>query len=135
MITAASRLQKELRECQSLVGQGDHSEGRVVLHPDPDGDLFLWSATLYGSADSPYADGRFELSIQVPSNYPFHPPIIHFVTRVCHPNVHIKTGEICLDLLQNAWSPAWTLQSTCTAILTLLTQTCSDRGTFEATTP
>lgn len=34
--------------------------------------------------------GHFELSIQVPSNYPIHPPTIKFVTTICHPNIHFK---------------------------------------------
>ncbi len=48
--------------------------------------------------------GTFELEIVVPKNYPLRPPKIHFVTKVFHPNIHFKTGEICLDLLKNAWS-------------------------------
>ena len=34
--------------------------------------------------------------------------------------MHPTSGEICLDVLKAKWSPAWTLQSTCLAILVLL---------------
>lgn len=34
--------------------------------------------------------------------------------------MHPQTGEICLDILKNAWSPAWTLHSVCQAIVALM---------------
>lgn len=48
------------------------------------------------------------------------PPTMHFRTRIFHPNVHWKTGEICLDVLKTQWSPAWSLHSACTAVVALL---------------
>ena len=49
-----------------------------------------------------------------------------FASQVFHPNIHWKTGEICLDILKGAWSPAWTLQSVCRAILSLLANAAPD---------
>jgi len=43
------------------------------------------------------------------------------MTPICHPNVHFQTGEICLDLLKTAWSPAYTISATLTSIHQLLT--------------
>ena len=42
------------------------------------------------------------------------------VTKCFHPNVHWATGEICLDILKKEWSPAWSIQSACRAIVALL---------------
>ena len=48
------------------------------------------------------------MSIQVPTDYPFKPPKVKFITKVYHCNVSTK-GEICLELLKDKWSPAVTI--------------------------
>ncbi|KAJ4870734.1 Ubiquitin-conjugating enzyme E2 protein [Raphanus sativus] len=53
--------------------------------------------------------GVFQLAFAVPEPYPLQPPQVRFSTKIFHPNVHLKTGEICLHILKNAWSSAWTL--------------------------
>jgi peroxin-4 len=54
-------------------------------------------------------DGRWLLRITIPPSYPFKPPQISFATPIVHPNVHLQTGEICLDLLKDKWSPAYSV--------------------------
>ncbi|TPX35800.1 hypothetical protein SmJEL517_g01990 [Synchytrium microbalum] len=115
MDAVTRRLMKELKDFQKSGG-----EGILALAPVNDHDMLMWRATISGQEGSSYDGGIFHLMIEVPKQYPIHPPKIHFITTVCHPNIHLKTGEICLDLLKSAWSPAWTLQAACLAIRVLL---------------
>ncbi|KAK3261431.1 E2 ubiquitin-protein ligase peroxin 4 [Cymbomonas tetramitiformis] len=116
MTTSRTRLFKEFKEVQRECKDSD-----LNLYP-LDTNIFRWTAWLKGPEDTPFSKGRFELAISVPDAYPLVPPTVRFVTKVFHPNVHFKTGEICLDILKNAWSPAWTLQSVCRAVIALMSQ-------------
>lgn len=116
LMSTARRLLKELHEFHS-----DPNPNLENLGPVADDDLFNWAATLKGPKDSPYEGGLFKLSVAIPQSYPIHSPTIKFITPICHPNIHFKTGEICLDILKNQWSPAWTISTAFTAIQALLT--------------
>ncbi|KAI9802989.1 MAG: hypothetical protein M1825_002222 [Sarcosagium campestre] len=90
------------------------------LGPISDAELLHWEAVLKGVSGTPYADGLWKLDIQIPESYPMQAPVIRFVTPVCHPNVNIKTGEICLDLLKESWSPAYMMAQTLASVQQLL---------------
>ncbi|EFJ45706.1 hypothetical protein VOLCADRAFT_63302 [Volvox carteri f. nagariensis] len=97
----------------------------ITLIPN-ETNLFAWRAVLRGPKDTPFEGGNFELVINVPEQYPLQPPSVRYRTRIFHPNVHFKTGEICLDILKSAWSPAWTLHSVCQAVLALMSDPAPD---------
>ncbi|KAJ3074422.1 hypothetical protein HDU98_011299 [Podochytrium sp. JEL0797] len=119
---AAKRLLRELMDNEKEAGASP--AGPVLaLRPISDDNLFEWIAVITTGEEggvSPFEGGRFKLNIVVPEEYPMAPPHMVFTSKVCHPNVHWKTGEICLDLLKTSWSPAWTLKSACLAISYLL---------------
>lgn len=91
-----------------------------IVSLEPTGDLFSWRGVIRGPKNSPFQRGQWSIIIEIPQSYPSSPPKMTFDNKVCHPNVNFQTGEICLDILQNQWTPAWTLLSTITAILLLL---------------
>ena len=73
-----------------------------------------------GPSNSPYNGGLFFLRINFPKDYPFKPPKVRFKTKVYHPNIN-NSGEICLDILKNQWSPALTTSKVLLSICSLLT--------------
>lgn len=60
------------------------------------------------------------MSISVPPTYPLQPPKMRFVTPIVHPNIALQTGEICLDLLKDAWTPAYSVLECVRAVRMLL---------------
>ncbi|KAL4920672.1 ubiquitin-conjugating enzyme/RWD-like protein [Aspergillus aurantiobrunneus] len=115
--SATQRLLQELKQYA-----GSPNEALLHLGPVNEDDLFTWEAVLKGVKGTPYEDGLWSLSINIPQNYPLSPPSIHFTTRISHPNISFTTGEICLTLLTTEhWSPVYTLSTTLTAVHQLLT--------------
>ena len=88
--------------------------------PIDENNIYEWQATIMGPRDSPYQDGIFNLSINFPSEYPFKPPIVKFITKIYHCNINSK-GSICLDILKNEWSPALTISKLLLSICSLMT--------------
>jgi len=87
----------------------------------PVGDsISEWTAQIFGPIGSPYEGGIFNLSIKFPQNYPFVAPKIKFTTKVYHPNID-SSGNICLDILKDQWSPALSVPRILLSICSLLT--------------
>lgn len=96
------------------------NDSEIILFPTLRSNLYQWCAFIRGPADTPFENARFRLKIQVPQTYPHSPPTVHFATTICHPNIHFDTGVICLDVLKDNWTPSWSLESVCRAIIVLL---------------
>ncbi|KAJ0049068.1 hypothetical protein Pint_15246 [Pistacia integerrima] len=73
--------------------------------------------------------GTFKLTLQFTEDYPNKPPTVRFVSRMFHPNsksnmlivlMFYADGSICLDILQNQWSPIYDVAAILTSIQSLL---------------
>jgi len=75
---------------------------------------------IVGPAGTPYEGGVYQLSFEIPSNYPFSPPKAKFITKIWHPNISSVTGAICLDILKDAWAAALTLRTVMLSLQALM---------------
>jgi ubiquitin-protein ligase len=82
--------------------------------------MLKWEATIHNLDDPRHRGKEYRLLIEIPSNYPFIAPKVRFIDHVKCENVFYD-GEVCVDILKDAWSPAYTLWSLLEAIASLLT--------------
>ena len=126
---ASKRVQRELERCDKMfelkfVSEENTSRLTAVI-PGPEGTP---------TVPSIWAGGRFTVSITLPTNYPHSPPKIRFTSPMFHPNVYDKgteavtelgigahgPGDICVDILDKAWTPAMSINAALVSIRSLL---------------
>ncbi len=83
-------------------------------------NLFVWSATIFGPPETPWEGGVYSLRLTFNEQYPEKPPRVRFTAEMFHPNVYTD-GTLCLDIIQDRWSPVYTISTILTSIQSLLT--------------
>ncbi|KAJ3123164.1 Ubiquitin-conjugating enzyme E2 2 [Nowakowskiella sp. JEL0407] len=109
---ARRRLMRDFKRLQS-----DPPEG-ISGAPTPD-NVLLWNAVIFGPEETPFEDGTFKLTLQFDESYPTKPPSVKFLSKMFHPNVYAN-GDLCLDILQNRWSPTYDVSAILTSVQSLL---------------
>ena len=80
---------------------------------------FAWLLSLNHFLLSNCQDGTFKLTMEFSEEYPNKPPVVKFLSKMFHPNIYAD-GGICLDILQNRWSPTYDVSAILTSIQSLV---------------
>ena len=109
---ARRRLIRDLKKIQADPPSG------ISAAPTAD-DIMKWTAVMFGPVDTPWEGGTFQLEVTFTEEFPTKPPTVQFITSMFHPNIYLN-GKICLDILDNQWSPIYDICSILTSIQSLL---------------
>jgi ubiquitin-protein ligase len=77
-------------------------------------------AIIIGPDDTEWEGGIFRLMIEFGAKFPSEPPKVRFLSQMFHPNIYTN-GQICLDILDKAWTPLYDFTAILTQIQSLLT--------------
>ena len=105
-------LNKDLKEIHKMDLQ------KLGIHIQFDEENMLQAkAIIIGPKDTPFENGVLYFLIEFPTNYPFSPPKVSYISHSryrIHPNLYVGKsqdnfkGKVCLSII-NTWSgPKWT---------------------------
>ena len=109
------RVKKELQEIERDINEGNLNISAGMVKDN----IMHWTATIIGPEKTSFVGGIFKLDIKFDNDYPFRAPKFKMLTPIFHPNIN-TSGDICLDILKQQWSPAFTVTKVLLCISSLL---------------
>jgi len=97
-----------------------------------DSNMFEWEVAIFGSPGTLYEGGYFKALLRFPSDYPYSPPSMRFLTKFWHPNVY-ENGDLCISILHppiddpqsgelpcERWNPTQNVRTILLSVISLL---------------
>ena len=75
-----------------------------------------------GPIDGPYEGYWFRVSLDFTKDYPYRPPTVTMIDKIWGPYFDDKTGEVCMDILDETWTPSLTTITLLQSIISLLSE-------------
>lgn len=79
----------------------------VDLNEGSTQDFFV---TFAGPKETIYEGAHYRVHVELPDQYPFASPSVGFEPySIYHPNVDERSGSVCLDVINQTWTPLYSL--------------------------
>jgi len=82
------------------------SQYEVQMGKDEARDFYV---KFHGPKTSCFEGGIWKVHVTLPATYPYKSPSIGFCNTIYHPNIDEASGSVCLDVINQTWSPMFDL--------------------------
>tara|TARA_B110001469_G_scaffold126089_2_gene142854 strand:+ start:85 stop:822 length:738 start_codon:yes stop_codon:yes gene_type:complete len=128
-VVSKKTLQRIISDISDIIKNPLHEHGIYYEH-DEENILTGYVLVIPQITDSPYKYGNYLFTIEYPTNYPYSPPKMKYVTNNrttrFHPNLY-RNGKVCLSLLNTWKGEQWTSCNTLSSILLNITTLFTDK--------
>lgn len=122
---SVKRLVKDVKQALSK----DFSKDGIYYKHDQN-NMLIGYALIIGNIDTPYAYGNFLFKFCFPDDYPYSPPVVHYLTNDgktrFHPNLY-KNEKVCLSILNTWKGEGWTSCQSISSILITIKSILDDK--------
>ena len=116
--TSLRRLQKDIID---IIKDPLTEHGIYYAHDET--NILQGYAVIFGPDDTIYRHGAYYFKFRFPTNYPFSPPTLTYLTNDgktrFHPNLY-RNGKVCISILNTWKGEQWTSCQTIRSILLML---------------